>query len=260
MKVGSIMNNNELDYYNRIKNWDFSKISYEVESLTNWDMYKILNEKTTKNSRILDLGTGGGEKVINKFPEALEIVGTDFSQQMIKTAKENLKKSNKKNIKFKVMDNLNMDTPDNYFDIVVARHTCIDAKQIYKTLKKDGLLLLRGVDKLDCWQLKRLFNRGQAFNDIKPISQIDYENILDAGFRNVELIPIYDREYFKTKDDLLALLLKTPILDDFSEENENTSLIKMEIDMQKLDEYIRNNTTDKGILLRRRYYGITANK
>ena len=254
------MNNNELDYYNRIKNWDFSKISYEVESLTNWDMYKILNEKTTKNSRILDLGTGGGEKVINKFPEALEIVGTDFSQQMIKTAKENLKKSNKKNIKFKVMDNLNMDTPDNYFDIVVARHTCIDAKQIYKTLKKDGLLLLRGVDKLDCWQLKRLFNRGQAFNDIKPISQIDYENILDAGFRNVELIPIYDREYFKTKDDLLALLLKTPILDDFSEENENTSLIKMEIDMQKLDEYIRNNTTDKGILLRRRYYGITANK
>lgn len=254
------MNNNELDYYNRIKNWDFSKISYEVESLTNWDMYKILNEKTTKNSRILDLGTGGGEKVINKFPEALEIVGTDFSQQMIKTAKENLTKSNKKNIKFKVMDNLNMDTPDNYFDIVVARHTCIDAKQIYKTLKKDGLLLLRGVDKLDCWQLKRLFNRGQAFNDIKPISQIDYENILDAGFRNVELIPIYDREYFKTKDDLLALLLKTPILDDFSEENENTSLIKMEIDMQKLDEYIRNNTTDKGILLRRRYYGITANK
>ena len=254
------MNNNELDYYNRIKNWDFSKINYEVESLTNWDMYKILNEKTTKNSRILDLGTGGGEKVINKFPEALEIVGTDFSQQMIKTAKENLTKSNKKNIKFKVMDNLNMDTPDNYFDIVVARHTCIDAKQIYKTLKNDGLLLLRGVDKLDCWQLKRLFNRGQAFNDIKPISQIDYENILDAGFRNVELIPIYDREYFKTKDDLLALLLKTPILDDFSEENENTSLIKMEIDMQKLDEYIRNNTTDKGILLRRRYYGITANK
>ena len=223
-------------------------------------MYKILNEKTTKSSRILDLGTGGGEKVINKFPEALEIVGTDFSQQMIKTAKENLKKSNKKNIKFKVMDNLNMDTPDNYFDIVVARHTCIDAKQIYKTLKKDGLLLLRGVDKLDCWQLKRLFNRGQAFNDIKPISQIDYENILDAGFRNVELIPIYDREYFKTKDDLLALLLKTPILDNFSEENENTSLIKKDIDMQKLDEYIRNNTTDKGILLRRRYYGITANK
>ena len=153
-----------------------------------------------------------------------------------------------------------MDTEDNYFDIVVARNTCIDARQIYKTLKKDGLLLVRGVDKLDCWQLKRLFNRGQAFNDTKPISQIDYENILDAGFKNVELIPIYEREYYKTKEDLLALLLKTPILNDFIEEHENNNITKDNIDMQILNKYIESNTTNKGILLRRRYYGIIANK
>lgn len=212
------------------------------------------------NSRILDLGTGGGEIVINEFPEALEIVGTDFSPEMIKTAKENLKKSKKKNIKFRIMDNLNMDTEDNYFDIVVARNTCINAKQIYKTLKKGGLLLVRGVDKLDCWQLKRLFNRGQAFNDTKPISQIDYENILDAGFENVELIPIYEREYYKTREDLLALLLKTPILNDFTEEHENNNITKDNIDIQILNKYIESNTTNKGILLRRRYYGIIANK
>ena len=254
------MKDNEFNYYNKIKNWDFSQINCETESLTNWDISKILNEKATKKSRILDLGTGGGEVVINEFPVALEIVGTDFLPEMIKTANNNLKKSNKKNIKFKVMDNLNMDTPDNYFDIVVARHTCIDAKQIYKTLKKDGLLLLRGVDKLDCWQLKRLFNKGQAFNDIKPISQIDYENIMDAGFKNVELVPIYIREYYKTKEDLLALLLKTPILDDFSEINVNNNLKKQNIDLDKLDMYIKENAYDKGILLIRRYYGIVAEK
>ena len=254
------MKHNEFNYYNKIKNWDFSQINCETESLTNWDISKILNEKATKKSRILDLGTGGGEILIDEFPEVLEIVGTDFSPKMIKTAKENLKKSKKKNIKFRMMENLNMDTEDNYFDIVVARNTCIDARQIYKTLKKDGLLLVRGVDKLDCWQLKRLFNRGQAFNDTKPISQIDYENILDAGFKNVELIPIYEREYYKTKDDLLALLLKTPILNDFSEEHENNNLIENNIDMQILNQYIENNTTNKGILLRRRYYGIVASK
>ena len=153
-----------------------------------------------------------------------------------------------------------MDTEDNYFDIVVARNTCINAKQIYKTLKKDGLLLVRGLDKKDCLQLKRLFNRGQAFNDTKPISEIDYENILDAGFENVELIPIYEREYYKTKEDLLALLLKTPILNDFIEEHENNNITKDNIDMQILNKYIESNTTNKGILLRRRYYGIIANK
>ena len=254
------MKNDEFNYYNKIKNWDFSQINCEVEGLTNWNMNKILNERATINSKILDLGTGGGEIVINEFPEALEIVGTDFSPEMIKTAKENLKKSKKKNIKFRIMDNLNIDTEDNYFDIVVARNTCINAKQIYKTLKKGGLLLVRGVDKLDCWQLKRLFNRGQAFNDTKPISQIDYENILDAGFKNVELIPIYEKEYYKTKEDLLALLLKTPILNDFTEEHENNNITKDNIDMQILNKYIESNTTNKGILLRRRYYGIIANK
>lgn len=254
------MKSDELSYYNKIQNWDFSMINYETETLTNWDMYDILNRISTKSSKILDLGTGGGEKVINIFPDALEIIGTDFSPEMINTANNNLKKSNRQNITFRLMDNLKMDTLDNYFDIVVARHTCIDAKQIYKTLKSGGLLLLRGVDKLDCWQLKMLFNKGQGFNDIKPISQIDYENILNAGFKNVELIPIYTREYFKTKDDLLALLLKTPILDDFSEENENNNLMKKTLDMQKIDEYIAQNTKHKGILLRRRYYGIIANK
>ncbi len=253
------MPKNELDFYEKVKNWDFSNIKRTDESLTNWDLYEILNKNATKESKILDLGTGGGEKVIKYFPQVKEILGTDFSSEMIKTANENLKKSNRQNIKFKQMDNLKMTTENNYFDIVVARHTCIDARQIYDTLKDNGLLIIRGVDKLDCWELKRLFKKGQAYNDIKPISLIDYENIIDAGFKNVELVPIHIREYYKTKEDLLTLLLKTPILLDFSEERENDNL-ELDIDMELLDKYIKSHTTDKGILLVRRYYGITAQK
>ncbi len=153
------------------------------------------------------------------------------------------------------MDNLNITTENNYFDIVVARHTCIDAKQIYNTLKSNGILIIRGVDKLDCWELKKLFKRGQAYNDIKPISLIDYENILEVGFKKVELVPIHVREYYETKEDLLALLLKTPILNEFSNGNED-----FDINMNLLDKYINLHKTNKGILLIRRYYGITAIK
>ena len=251
---------NELEFYQSIKDWDFSKINYISENLTSWDMYEELNNSAFKDSKILDLGTGGGEKVLKYFPECKEILGTDFSSEMINTANENLKKSGRENITFKVMDNLNMTTSDSYFDIVVARHTCIDAKQIYKTLKKDGRLILRGVDKLDCWSLKLMFNKGQAFNDIKPISVIDYENIINAGFKYVELIPLHIREYFKTKEDLLALLLKTPILQDFSEIDVNKNLSDNMIDINLLDKYIEENTSEKGILLIRRYYGIIAVK
>lgn len=245
------MNDKELTFYNEIKNWDFSQIKYSAESLTNWDLYTILNNVAKQEFCILDLGTGGGERVLEHFPKVKEILGTDFSDEMIKTANNNLQMSEYQNISFKVMDNLNMTTQNDYFDIVVARHTPIDAKQIYKTLKPNGILLLQGVDKLDCWALKMLFKKGQAYNEIKPISLVDYENVLKAGFRKVELVPIHIREYFEAKEDLLALLLKTPIIRDD---------INDEIDINKLDRYIKENTTDKGILLIRRYYGITAVK
>ena len=35
-----------------------------------------------------------------------------------------------------------MNTTDNYFDLVTARHTVTDPKQIYKTLKKGGRLII----------------------------------------------------------------------------------------------------------------------
>ena len=251
---------NELEFYQKIKNWDFSKIKYVSENFTNWDMYEELSRSARKDSKILDLGTGGGEKVLSYFPECKEILGTDFSSEMIETANRNLKNSGKVNIHFRIMDNLHMDTKDNYFDVVVARHTCIDAKQIYSTLKKGGKLILRGVDKLDCWALKRMFNKGQAYNDVKPISLIDYENIIEAGFKEVELIPLHVKEYFESKEDLLALLLKTPILEDFSKIDDNKDLGNCIIDETILDKYIEENTFEKGILLIRRYYGIVARK
>ena len=34
------MKNDELEFYSNVKNWDFSMIKSEEESLTNWDMYQ----------------------------------------------------------------------------------------------------------------------------------------------------------------------------------------------------------------------------
>lgn len=253
------MKKNEYDYYDDLANWSFEDIDYTKETLTNWIYEDIVNEFATKDSKILDLGTAAGEKVLKRFPDCAEIVGTDYSVAMIENANKNLKKSGRKNISFRVMDNLKMDTPDNYFDIVTARHTPIDPKQIYKTLKKDGYLIVRGVDMHDCWELKRLFGRGQGYHDKSPISVRDYEAIIDAGFKDVELIPLHVRDYYKTEKDLYALLTKVPILDDLSDENPD-NYKKVPIEKGIFEKYVKEHTTNKGILLIRRYYGIIARK
>lgn len=95
------------------------------------------------------------------------------------------------------------------------------------------------------------------FRDSIPISLRDYEDIIDAGFKDVELIPLHVIEYYKTKADLYALLTKVPILDDMSNKN---GYERKEIRMDVFNKYVLENTTDKGIKLIRRYYGIKARK
>ena len=253
------MKTNEHDYYSELANWSFEDIDYTSEVFTDWIYEDEIKKHVNENTRILDLGTAAGEKVLKKFPDCAEILGTDFSNEMIETANKNLLQSGRKNISFRVMDNLKMDTPDDYFDLVTARHTIIDPVQIYKTLIEGGQLIIRGVDKLDCWSLKRMFGRGQAYHDIKPISLIDYEAIMDAGFKEVELIPLHVIEYYKTKEDLYALLVKTPILDEFSEESFN-EYERKPIEKKIFEKYVEQNTTKKGIRLIRRYYGIIGKK
>ena len=237
---------NKFDYYQKKANWDFSEFEIETDCLTDWDLYLELKRAVNADSRVLDLGTGGGEKLLEFFPECGEIVGTDFSPEMIRTATENLARSGRKNIAFKVMDNLHMDVPDEYFDVVVARHTIIDAKQIHKCLRTGGKILVRGVDKYDCWDLKMMMGSGQAYSDPVSVSVVDYENIINAGFSDVELVPIYEREFFRDVDQFKAFMRTVPILEVFDE--------------NVLDRYIEENTFDGRIRLQRRYYGITGIK
>mgnify|MGYP003467688565 CR=1 FL=1 len=96
----------ELDFYEEIGNWDFSQIKCKTEKLTDWDFYERIKKYTDENSVCLDLGTGGGERVLKNYPDVAMIIGTDFSEEMIKTAKENAKKYPNKRVKFTKMNNL----------------------------------------------------------------------------------------------------------------------------------------------------------
>lgn len=241
----------DFKYFEKMAHWSFDEFGIHEECLTDWDLYGLLNAHADRDSRILDLGTAGGEKIIEFFPDCAEILGTDYSPAMIDTARKNLSESGRKNISFKVMDNLKMDVPDEHFDIVVARHTCTDPVQIFRCLKPGGTLLIRGVDKYDCWSLKLTMGGGQGYEDPVPVSIADYENVLKAGFSEVELVPIHTREYFRDRESFKSFLKIVPILDGVAIEGGV-------LDEEKLDRYISENTVGGRIILYRAYYGISA--
>ena len=55
---------------------------------------------------------------------------------------------------------------------------------------------------------------------------------------------------------MYALLSKVPILDDISDDEYE----KVDIERDLFEKYVTQNTTEKGIKLIRRYYGIIAQK
>lgn len=60
---------NEKNFYDKIADWDFSRIKYVEESLTNWELDKKIKENSNADSIILDLGTSGWEMVLQDFPK-----------------------------------------------------------------------------------------------------------------------------------------------------------------------------------------------
>ena len=85
--------NNVFDYFNNQANWSFDQYGIVSESLTDWDLIDLIKRFATPDSRILDLGTAGGEKVIANYPVCAEILATDYSPEMIRTACKNLEKN-----------------------------------------------------------------------------------------------------------------------------------------------------------------------
>lgn len=85
------MKKSEHDYYSAIGNWSFSGINYKSKTLTNWIYKSEVQKHIKKNSKVLDLGTAAGEKVLKYYPECREILVTDFSETIIKNANENSK-------------------------------------------------------------------------------------------------------------------------------------------------------------------------
>lgn len=54
----------------------------------------------------LDLGTGGVEKVLNNYPDVGMLIATDFSEKMIKKAKEKAKRYLNRRVKFVKMNTM----------------------------------------------------------------------------------------------------------------------------------------------------------
>lgn len=229
------------EFYNkvgRINGWDFSKVKCVSEGIK-WDLYHEVTKACRKSDILLDIGTGGGEAILSIAESALLLVGIDQSTGMIETATHNLAKSGIPNVRFLKMDAEELEFPREFFNVVSCRHSAFVAKEIAEVLVKGGTFLTQQVSENDKSNLKEAFGRGQALGTKAGTLKERYMTELrEAGFSNIQSYEFNVTEYYQTAEDLIFLLSHTPIIPDFG---------RTEADFRILQQFIKENQTEKGI-------------
>jgi SAM-dependent methyltransferase len=126
------------------RGWDFSSLQAEKD-LVPWDYLKVATRFLRPSSQVLDLGTGGGEKLIGLAPSFGGGLGIDGSQEMIRVARENLPPRLACKLRFEVMRAEALDVQDEDFDVVLNRHCPVFAEQIVRVLQPDGYFVTQQV-------------------------------------------------------------------------------------------------------------------
>lgn len=182
----------------------------------NW----FFDELTIKpKSKILEVGCGDGSlwlKNFKKAPDDLELTLTDFSNGMIKDAKNNLKVFKGK-IKFKVVDVQNIPFDDSSFDIVIANHMLYHVpdkekalSEIFRVLKTGGQFYASTVGKKHLHEMREIaakFDSSllncKSWDATQSFQLENGKELIEKLFREVQ-IKRYEDSLIVTKAEPLA--------------------------------------------------------
>lgn len=210
--------------------WDFSKITKGMKVVgKKWSYLEIVKNYVNNKTILLDIGTGGGELLLKIARYVKKAYGIDYSRSMIKTARKNLLKSKIQNVEFKLADAKQLPFPDNYFDVVICRHSDFSPKEVFRVLKPDGIFITQQVGENDKENIKKIFGRGQAFGEkVNSLMNRYLKELERNGFKILRKDIYNATEYYANIEDLIFLLKNTPIIPDFDIEKDQKFLEEIE--------------------------------
>ena len=124
--------------------WDFSRVRREHDPLP-WNYMDIVPQYLKPTSRVLDIGTGGGEKFFSLASQFGEGVAVDHWPRQIESAKRNLVNQSIDNVTVALMGANALQFADASFDIVLTRHLRVYPSEILRVLRPGGYFITQQV-------------------------------------------------------------------------------------------------------------------
>ena len=145
--------------------WDFTYLDGRIiDDSVSWNYNSQIIEELRKADSVLDLGTGGGEKLLElkaflpKHTCATEGYKPNLilSQDRLKPLGIIVKESNS------CLDEI-LPYKDNEFSLVINRHTAFNIKEIERVLKPGGIFITQQVDGMDMDDFSNVFGFKQPW-------------------------------------------------------------------------------------------------
>ena len=240
------MKNYEKQLYEKVGKvigWNFNKIFERVKTIgKKWNFLETVKTFLKKETILLDIGTGGGEKLLQIAKFVKKAYGIDISKGMIITAKKNLSESKTSNVEFKLADANKLPFPKDYFDVITCKHAPFSVKELFRVLKPNGIFITQQVGEKDKQNIKDIFGRGQSFGGKSGTSMNRYIKELEQfKFKIIKKETYNATQYFESMKDIIFLLKNTPIIPHFNIEKDKKYLQELE-EKYKTAEGIKTNS------------------
>ena len=167
--------------------WDFAVLDGRVDSGNPpWDFDADCLAALRMAGRALDLGTGGGERVLRLLSDLggaspPHLAATEGWAPNVPVARRNLAAARVEVARYSAEGGDALPFADASFDLVMSRHEMVDAAEAARVLAPGGMLLAQQVDGRDVQELRDRFGGGQAYPSARL--ELDRESAEQAGLQ-----------------------------------------------------------------------------
>jgi ubiquinone/menaquinone biosynthesis C-methylase UbiE len=223
--------------------WDFARMRDALDPMP-WDYLEVARRFLRPADRVLDVGTGGGERFLALAGGFGEGVGIDIGPDMIEAAERNRHAAGVSHITFELGRAEALRFAAASFDVVLNRHSEVDVAETLRVLRPGGHFVMQQVGPRSTRNICQLFG-CTPWGTHEPIEVVEAAAapaLADAfRARGAQVIAYghYDVRYWILDVESLVFWLQAvPIPEDFA----------LETHWQQVDQIVREFSDERGIL------------
>jgi SAM-dependent methyltransferase len=213
------------------RGWDFSCMKVLRQPVP-WDYQDVVLQYLRPSDDVLDVGTGGGEKLADLAGSFSHGLGIDVDAKMVQVAGEI---SAAGNVDFRVCSE-QLETIAEKFDVIIDRHAPFDLAAVAAHLKPGGYFITQQVGELNMACVKAALGQQTS----APV--IHRQAISDSGLRLLAFME-YDVEYVVR--DIESLVFWLNALDSLHADLEGGAALASVV---SLNQILAGNVDERGFV------------